>query len=87
MTSANNFMTLDQLKDGDQAIIQHYSGGSEIQGRLKELGLVRGTRITVLRFAPLGDPMEIQVRGYNLAIRKKDAVCISVKLTTGKKSS
>jgi len=71
-------ITLDQLKIGSSAIIEQYAGESELQGRLKELGLVRGTKIVVERYAPLGDPIEIRVRGYHLAIRKQDAACITV---------
>lgn len=71
-------ITLDQLKIGDEGIIEQYAGKSELQGRLKELGLVRGTKVVVERYAPLGDPIEIRVRGYHLAIRKQDAACITV---------
>ncbi len=71
-------LTLDQLKIGEEAVIEDYSGGGDLQGRLKELGLVRGTSVLVERYAPLGDPMEIRVRGYHLAIRKKDAAQITV---------
>ena len=65
--------TLDQFQVGDQGIIQGYQGSSELHGRLRELGMVKGTRIVLERFAPLGDPLEISVRGYHLAIRRKDA--------------
>lgn len=71
--------TLDQLAAGEQGILQQYSGDGDLQGRLKELGLVRGTMILVERYAPLGDPLEIKVRGYHLAIRKKDAAQIVVR--------
>lgn len=83
MNQQENEKTLNQLKEGEQGVIIYYSGESEIQGRLKELGLVRGTKILVKRFAPLGDPMEIEVRGYNLAIRKKDAACITLRVLAG----
>ena len=78
-----NEKILSQMKAGEEGVISHYCGESEIQGRLKELGLVRGTKILVKRFAPLGDPMEIEVRGYNLAIRKKDAACITLQISAG----
>ena len=74
--------TLDQLKIGEEGVIEHYAGESALQGRLKELGLVRGTKVVVERYAPLGDPIEIRVRGYHLAIRKQDAACI--RLVCGK---
>ncbi len=71
-------ITLDQLNRGEQCIIKHYLGAGDLQGRLKELGLVKGTKIVLERFAPLGDPLEINVRGYHLAIRKRDASQIVV---------
>jgi len=71
-------MTLDQLQIGMEGIIESYAGATELQGRLKELGLVRGTRVVVERYAPLGDPIEIRIRGYHLAIRRHDAACITV---------
>ena len=71
-------LTLDQLKIGEEGVIDHYAGESALQGRLKELGLVKGTKVVVERYAPLGDPIEIRVRGYHLAIRKQDAACINV---------
>jgi len=66
-------VTLDQLKAGERGIIRGYYGEEDLHYRLKELGLVTGTQILVKRFAPLGDPMEIVLRGYSLSIRKQDA--------------
>ena len=74
--------TLDQLKIGERGIIQGYQGEEDLHYRLKELGLVNGTEILVKRFAPLGDPMEIVLRGYSLSIRKQDAAKILVRLGT-----
>ncbi len=71
-------MRLDQLEVGEQGVIENYEGTSDLQGRLKELGLVRGTPVLLKRYAPLGDPLEIRVRGYHLAIRRKDASQIIV---------
>lgn len=69
---------LDQLKAGESGIIRRYEKAEDLHHRLKELGLVQGTKITVKRFAPFGDPMEILVRGYKLSIRKQDAAKILV---------
>lgn len=77
MTKINE-ITLDQLRVGEAGVIRLHTGASHIQGRLKELGLVRGTKVVLERCAPLGDPLEIRVRGYHLAIRKQDAACITV---------
>jgi ferrous iron transport protein A len=55
-------------------------GGTDpaFRRRIMEMGIVEGTPITVVKTAPLGDPIQIKVRGYVLAIRKKDASCINV---------
>ena len=75
-------MTLDQLKAGERAIVLGYEGEEDLHYRLKDLGLIRGTEVWVKRFAPLGDPMEIILRGYNLSIRKQDAAKILVEKGT-----
>ena len=51
---------------------------SELKGRLMTMGLIPGTPVTVLRSAPLGDPIAIRVRSYNLALRRDDAARIDV---------
>ena len=66
------------MKAGDRCVIQGYDGEDELHFRLKELGLIRGTPVFVKRFAPLGDPMEIVIRGYSLSLRKHDASKILV---------
>lgn len=72
-------MFLSDLKVSEKAVIQGFQGESLLQERLMELGVVPGTRILLKRFAPLGDPMEIIVRGYSLSIRKEDAKQILIK--------
>lgn len=73
-------VSLDQLKVGARGTVQGYEGEEDLHYRLKELGLVRGTQVFVKRLAPLGDPMEIVLRGYNLSIRKQDASKILIKV-------
>ena len=73
-------LSLDQLKVGEQGVVEGYEGAEDLHYRLKELGLVRGTKVLVKRFAPLGDPMEIVLRGYSLSIRKQDAAKIFIRL-------
>jgi ferrous iron transport protein A len=72
-------LRLDQLTAGAKGVVLSYEGEEDLHFRLKELGLVRGTEICVKRFAPLGDPMEIVLRGYSLSIRRQDAAKILVK--------
>jgi ferrous iron transport protein A len=73
-----NRTTLDQLKAGERGVVLGYQGEEDLHYRLKELGLVSGTRVLVKRFAPLGDPMEVVLRGYSLSIRRQDASKILV---------
>ena len=73
--------TLAALRVGESAVVQQVDGVDEISIRLMEMGLVPGTELRVLGLAPLGDPLEIEVRGYRLSIRKSEAA--RVQLTTG----
>jgi len=64
---------LSTLQAGSQAVIVSIQIPPESRGRLLEMGVLTGTRIELVRRAPLGDPLEIKVRGYNLSLRKHEA--------------
>ena len=66
-------MTLEDLKPGVQASVREVQGEESFQQRLFDLGFLPGTPIVLLRKAPWGDPLEVKLRGYRLALRKKDA--------------
>ena len=68
------------LKDGKTGMVLSVQsiGDSELKERLMTMGVTPGTKITVLRSAPLGDPMAIGVRSYNLALRRSDAAAVEV---------
>ncbi len=68
-----NLVTLNRMLPGEGGWIHSYQEPKDLHHRLKELGLVEGTRLRVRRCAPLGDPMELSIRGYHLSIRKEDA--------------
>ena len=70
--------TLDQLKPKEHAIVATLHGEGSIHQRLLEMGVTDGTPIEVLRFAPLGDPMEIYVRGFHLTLRKSEAALVEL---------
>ena len=70
-------MTLKDGKPGMKLRVESV-GDSELKTRLMTMGLIPGTRITVLRSAPMGDPMAIGLRSYNLALRREDAAKIGV---------
>ena len=71
-------MTLDQLKVGSSAIISAVGGNGALRCRLLDMGLIPHTRVTLQKVAPMGDPIEIQVRGYELTLRVDEARKIEV---------
>ena len=75
-----NRTTLDQVKPGQKAEVIALEGEGGIKNRITEMGLIRGSKIEVERVAPLGDPMDIKVRGYRLSLRKEEASRVMVKL-------
>lgn len=70
---------LSSLKIGATGTVTAIKVPPENKGRLLEMGLLVGTTVELIRFAPLGDPVEIKVRGYNLSLRKHEAELIWVK--------
>lgn len=70
--------TLDRLKPGESGKVLRLSGEPQIRRRLMDMGLTPGAVIEVEKLAPLGDPIEIQVRGYHLSLRKREAAGIAV---------
>jgi len=69
---------LTSLQIGAAATVTEIKVPPQQRGRLLEMGLLVGTKVELVRFAPLGDPVEIKVRGYNLTLRKQDAEQIFV---------
>lgn len=73
------FLTLDKLPLGQEAIIVKVGGeGTILRRRLLDMGLTPRTRVMVRKRAPLGDPLEISLRGYELTLRSEEAAKISV---------
>jgi ferrous iron transport protein A len=66
-------LPLTSLKIGAAAIVSDIKLRPDQRGRLLEMGLLVGTSVQLVRFAPLGDPVEIKVRGYHLTLRRHDA--------------
>jgi Fe2+ transport system protein FeoA len=66
-------ITLDALNAGERGKVTQVSGTSDIQRRLLEMGITPGTTVRLVRFAPMGDPLDIEVRGYHLSLRKNEA--------------
>ncbi len=72
-------MTLNDLKVGGEGVITAVNGGGELRLRLLDMGLIPGTAVKVIKIAPLGDPIEITLRGYELTMRREHAKEIDVK--------
>lgn len=70
--------TLDQLKPGTRARVARLSASGAIGQRLGEMGLIAGARVRVVRTAPLGDPLEIELEDYFLSLRKAEARAVEV---------
>ena len=70
--------TLNELKAGETAKVLKLNGEGAVKRRIMDMGITKGTEITVRKVAPLGDPIELTVRGYELSIRKDEAARIEV---------
>jgi ferrous iron transport protein A len=66
-------MKLSELAVGDSAVVREFPKTGSAFIRLREMGMLAGTRVTLIRTAPLGDPLEIKLRGYHLTLRKSEA--------------
>ena len=71
-------MTLNDLKIGDSAVITAVDGEGSLRNRFLDMGLTPHTKVTLQKVAPMGDPIEIHVRGYELTLRREDAKLIGV---------
>lgn len=70
--------TLRDVKIGESATVKRLHGEGATKRRIMDMGITRGTEIKVRKLAPLGDPLELTVRGYELSLRKADAEMIEV---------
>lgn len=70
--------TLQDVKVGESALVKRLHGDGALKRRIMDMGITKGVKIYVRKLAPLGDPMEIRVRGYELSLRKADAKLIEV---------
>ena len=70
--------TLKETKPGIHVRVAKIGGGGPVKRRIMEMGITKGVEVYVRKVAPLGDPVEITVRGYELSLRKADAALIEV---------
>lgn len=70
--------TLRDVKIGSTVTVKKLCGEGAVKRRIMDMGLTKGTEVTVRKVAPLGDPIEVTVRGYELSLRKADAEMVEV---------
>ena len=70
--------TLKDVRVGERAVVARLHGEGPLKRRIMDMGLVKGTEVAVQKVAPMGDPIEITVRGYELSIRKSEAEMVEV---------
>lgn len=78
-TSEVKQRTLHEMKVGDTVKVLRLHGEGPVRRRIMDMGITKGTTLYIRKVAPLGDPIELTVRGYELSIRKADAAMIEVK--------
>lgn len=78
MKGDKNLSTLKEVGIGDRVKVKKLNGTGAVKRRIMDMGLTKGTTVELLAVAPLGDPLELDVRGYKLSIRKADAAMIEV---------
>jgi Fe2+ transport system protein FeoA len=71
---------LSDLEPGDKCKVTHVGGSGGERRRMMDMGIVRGSKIEVVRKAPMGDPVEFLLRGYNLTLRKHEAEVVRVEV-------
>lgn len=72
-------MNLKEVKIGETVTVVKLMGEGAVKRRIMDMGITKGVEVTVRKVAPLGDPIQVSVRGYELSIRKADAENIEVK--------
>lgn len=70
--------TLDQLCPGEVAVVTKVNGNGAVKRRIIDMGLVAGSPVFLQKYAPLGDPLEIKIKNFNLSLRKAEAALIEV---------
>ncbi len=80
-------LTLDKLPIGVSAVVTRVGGEGALRCRLLDMGIIPGTKIMIQKVAPMGDPIELRLRGYELSIRLEDARNIEVQTEQSKETS
>lgn len=71
--------TLSDVKVGQKCVVSKLTGEGAIKRRIMDMGVTKNTEVLVHKVAPLGDPIEVTIRGYELSLRKDEARCVEVR--------
>lgn len=71
---------LDELKEGEKGIIKSFKTESELKIRLMGLGFIKGSEVELKKIAPLRDPIDVKIKGYDISLRKSEAKNIEIEL-------
>ena len=71
-------MTLKELKEGQSCVVKKVGGEGALRQHFLDMGIIPGAEITIVKFAPMGDPVEVRIHGYELSLRLDDAARIDV---------
>jgi len=71
-------MTLEELEIGEKATVRKLKSSGAVRRRIMDMGITKGVQVSIVKIAPLGDPIQLLVRGYDLALRREDAKLIEV---------
>ena len=77
---AKELRPLSELGPGQEAVVAKLIARGTIRQRLLEMGFIRGAKLKVVKLAPLGDPMQLLIKGYQLSLRRVESACILVEL-------
>ncbi len=72
--------TLDEFQIGESGVVKAVGGEGKIKRRLFDMGITNGAEIFLRKKAPLGDPIEVTIRGYELTLRKTEAACVTMEV-------
>lgn len=70
--------TLKECKPSEKVVVKKIAGTGAVKRRIMDMGITKGTELFIRKVAPLGDPIELNVRGYELSVRKQDAQMVEV---------
>ncbi len=75
---------LDQIEKGETGLVKSVEGDGKVRRRLFDMGVTPGAKVTLRKKAPMGDPIEITIRGYELSLRKAEAALVNIEVVEAK---